>query len=147
MLTPKQRSVNVNADISVDETYEADAEVPTGVPAGVFAERGLDADNFSSGGPSNTRRDARQQADQHADLDAHQNADLGPCLYLGPAGQRCSRRAVEGGFCARHQPGSSQLAGLSVPQISKRAVAFFGLLAVLWPVLADLVRELIRLLR
>ena len=80
-------------------------------------------------------------------LDAHQNADLGPCLYLGPAGQRCSRRAVEGGFCARHQPGSSQLAGLSVPQISKRAVAFFGLLAVLWPVLADLVRELIRLLR
>ena len=68
-------------------------------------------------------------------------------LYLGPAGQRCSRRAVEGSFCARHQPGSGQLAGLSVPQISKRAVAILGLLAVLWPVLADLVRELIRLLR
>jgi hypothetical protein len=143
MLTPKQRSVNVNADLPVDEPYEEDAGVPTGVPASVFAERGPDADNFFPGGPSSTRRDARQ----HADLDAHQNADLGPCLYLGPAGQRCSRRAVEGGFCARHQPGSSQLAGLSVPQISKRAVAFFGLLAVLWPVLADLVRELIRLLR
>jgi len=74
--------------------------------------------------------------------------DLGPCLYLGPAGQRCSRRAVEGSFCARHQPGSGgQFPGLSVPQISRRTVALLGLLAVLWPVLADLVRELIRLLR
>ena len=74
--------------------------------------------------------------------------DLDPCLYLGPAGQRCSRRAVEGNFCPRHQPGSGgQFPGLSVPQISRRTVAMLGLLAVLWPVLADLVRELIRLLR
>jgi hypothetical protein len=143
----------------VDETYEADTEVPTRVPAGVFAERGPDADNFFPGGPSNTRRDpardnarrTRQDADLGTDVDtdqnADQNADQGPCLYLGPAGQRCSRRALQGGFCARHQPGSGQVAGLSVPQISKRAVALFGLLAVLWPVLADLVRELIRLLR
>ena len=73
--------------------------------------------------------------------------DLGPCLYLGPSGQRCNRRAVEGGFCARHQPGADQLQGLSIPQISRRGVAVIGLLAVLWPVLADIVRELIRLLR
>ena len=73
-------------------------------------------------------------------------ADLGPCLYLGPAGQRCDRRALEGGFCARHQPDTGLLRGLSVPQISRRSVAVFGLLAVLWPVLADLIRELIRLL-
>jgi hypothetical protein len=71
--------------------------------------------------------------------------DLGPCLYLGPAGQRCSRRAVEGGFCARHQPDGSQV--LSIPQVSRRTVALLGLLAVLWPVLADLIRELMRLLR
>ncbi len=73
--------------------------------------------------------------------------DLGPCLYLGPAGQRCNRRAVEAGFCARHQPGAGQLQGLSIPQVTRRGVALIGLLAVLWPVLADIVRELIRLLR
>ncbi len=79
--------------------------------------------------------------------DAPVAGDWGPCLYLGSAGQRCSRRALEGGFCARHQPGSGgQFQGLSVPQISRRTVAILGLLAVLWPVLADLVRELIRLL-
>jgi hypothetical protein len=27
-------------------------------------------------------------------------ADQGPCLYLGPRGQRCGRRATAGGFCA-----------------------------------------------
>jgi hypothetical protein len=74
--------------------------------------------------------------------------DLGPCLYLGPAGQRCNRRAVEGSFCARHQLDSGgQFPALSVAQISRRTVAILGLLAVLWPVLADLVHELIRLLR
>jgi hypothetical protein len=72
-------------------------------------------------------------------------ADQGPCLYLGPSGQRCGRRAVAGSFCARHQPGTSQT--LSLPQISRRSVAVIGLLAVLWPVLADLIRELVRLLR
>jgi len=73
--------------------------------------------------------------------------DLGPCLYLGPSGQRCNRRAVEGGFCARHQPDAGRFQGLSIPQVSRRGVAVIGLLAVLWPVLADIVRELIRLLR
>ena|ERR1700722_16500504 len=69
----------------------------------------------------------------------------GPCLYFGPTGQRCKRAAMEGGFCSRHQPGSSQT--LTIPQISRRAFAVFGLLAVLWPVLADLIRELIRFFR
>jgi hypothetical protein len=39
------------------------------------------------------------------------------------------------------------LQGLSIPQVTRRGVALIGLLAVLWPVLADIVRELIRLLR
>ncbi len=76
-------------------------------------------------------------------------ADQGPCLYFGPAGQRCDRRAVEGGFCSRHQPadrtGGSR--SLSVPEVSKRALGAAGILAVLWPILADLIRELLRLLR
>jgi hypothetical protein len=70
--------------------------------------------------------------------------DQGPCLYFGPAGQRCNRRGIEGGFCSRHQPGRQML---SVPQVSRRTVGVVGLLAVLWPVLADLIRELIRFLR
>lgn len=71
--------------------------------------------------------------------------DQGPCLYFGPAGERCSRRAVEGGFCERHQIGGGR--PFSVPQMSRKALAAIGVIAVLWPVLADLIRELIRFLR
>lgn len=73
----------------------------------------------------------------------------GPCLYFGPAGQRCERRALPGGFCSRHQP-ASQLrpsAPLSAQQISKRALGVAGILAVLWPILFDVIREIVRLLR
>lgn len=77
-------------------------------------------------------------------------ADLGPCLYFGPAGERCDRRAVSGSFCSRHQPAplGSPTAGrsLSIPQVSKRALGAAGIIAVLWPILADLIREILRLL-
>jgi hypothetical protein len=77
--------------------------------------------------------------------------DLGPCLYFGPAGQRCDRRATAGGFCARHQPKDAASLGetrsVSIPQISKRALGAAGILAVVWPILYDLIRELLRLLR
>lgn len=72
-------------------------------------------------------------------------ASQGPCLYLGPSGQRCERQAVEGGYCARHQSHGEK--AVSTPQLSRRALGIIGVLAVLWPVLADLIRELIRLLR
>ena len=71
--------------------------------------------------------------------------DLGPCLYFGPAGKRCDRRSVEGSFCLRHQPGAI-LEALRT-QLPRRALAVVGVLAVLAPVLADLVRELIRFFR
>lgn len=71
--------------------------------------------------------------------------DLGPCLYLGPAGQRCSRPAQEGGFCAVHQP---EGAAGAKPAVSPRRVAvIMAILALLWPILADIVRELIHLFR
>jgi len=73
------------------------------------------------------------------------NYDLGPCLYLGPAGQRCDRRAVEGSFCLRHQPDAISEALRT--QFPRRALAVIGVLAVLWPVLADLIRELMRFFR
>jgi hypothetical protein len=68
----------------------------------------------------------------------------GPCLYLGPSGQRCDRQAVEGGFCASHQPAGGKH---SIADLSRRALGVLGVLAVVWPLLADLIREIIRLLR
>jgi hypothetical protein len=72
-------------------------------------------------------------------------ADNGPCLYLGPSGQRCSRRALEGGFCALHQPGAKSPA--SKTSHTKRVAAAIGALGALVPWLIDLIRELIRHLR
>lgn len=75
--------------------------------------------------------------------------DQGPCLHFGSAGQRCDRRALEGGFCSKHQPASQMGANrpLSAQQISKRALGVAGILAVLWPILFDVIREIVRLLR
>ncbi len=70
------------------------------------------------------------------------SADQGPCLYLGPRGQRCDRRATAAGFCAFHQPGGAA-GGTSRP--SKKFVAsLLAIVAVAWPYLADIVREIIR---
>ena len=69
---------------------------------------------------------------------------LGACLYLGPGGQRCNRLAVQDGFCARHHPETG-------PQLTqewlRRAAAFLLLLAVLWPLLVDIAKEISRWLR
>ena len=71
--------------------------------------------------------------------------DFGPCLYFGPAGQRCDRRATRDGFCQRHQPG--------IPTISasfltpKKLAAFLIALAMLWPELTRFLSALARLLR
>lgn len=69
-------------------------------------------------------------------------ADQGPCLYLGPRGQRCGRRATRGGFCAVHQPGAS-VGGIAKPS-KKLAASVLAIIAVIWPYLADIVREVIR---
>ena len=71
--------------------------------------------------------------------------DLGPCLYLGPAGQRCDRRATKDGFCSRHQPGAPEiLAPFFTP---KKLAAFLIALAMFWPELAKFLSALARLLR
>ncbi len=73
---------------------------------------------------------------------AESNADQGPCLYLGPNGQRCSRRALAGGYCASHRPG-----GISLPKIAltKRTLAAIAAASwFLWPYLGEVVREIIR---
>jgi hypothetical protein len=71
------------------------------------------------------------------------SADQGPCLYLGPRGQRCDRRATNAGFCAIHQPDGVATSGIS--KRSKKLIAsLLAIAAVVWPYLADIVREVIR---
>jgi hypothetical protein len=72
----------------------------------------------------------------------HQAGSQGLCLYFGPAGQRCSRPALPGGFCERHRP---ELAVEDTPPSTpRRAIAILTALAALWPVLSTLLRELFR---
>jgi hypothetical protein len=79
--------------------------------------------------------------------------DLGPCLYLGEAGQRCSRRAVENGFCRVHQgerdhldPEAQASGGTSarIAARSKVLAAIIGLVGILLPYVFDLTREILR---
>ena len=66
----------------------------------------------------------------------------GPCLYLGPNGQRCDRRALAGGYCASHRTG-----GISLPKIAltKRTLAAIAAASwFLWPYVGEVVREIIR---
>jgi hypothetical protein len=67
----------------------------------------------------------------------------GPCLYLGPAGQRCYQRAVKGGFCAAHQPGVTARA--KIGKRGKLLAAIAGIAGVVWPYVYDFIRELIRI--
>jgi Family of unknown function (DUF5763) len=84
--------------------------------------------------------------------------DQGPCLYFGPQGQRCNRPATANGFCARHtparlgesakvgaatyaRPGAVALGSRPLARIIAVGIAIF---AALWPVVADLLREIIR---
>ncbi|HEY6443466.1 MAG TPA: hypothetical protein VIY66_09020 [Candidatus Acidoferrales bacterium] len=65
----------------------------------------------------------------------------GPCLYLGPSGQRCARPALEGGFCAVHSPGS---AAAITPNRKRVLAAVAAIIGILWPYVDDVVREIIR---
>jgi len=65
----------------------------------------------------------------------------GPCLYFGPAGERCSRPALSGGFCAKHQPGGPMEALKNPARILAAAL---GIVALIWPYVNDLVREILR---
>jgi hypothetical protein len=73
-----------------------------------------------------------------------QRPDQGPCLYLGPRGQRCGNPAVFGGFCARHEPSALGGAKVASRGVSRVIAAGIGILAAMWPILADLLREVLR---
>jgi hypothetical protein len=69
--------------------------------------------------------------------------DQGPCLYLGPAGQRCKARALAGGFCARHGLNASPREA-SVAISPRKLLAILAAAIALWPILADVVRAILR---
>ena len=69
--------------------------------------------------------------------------DQGPCLYLGPAGQRCQARALAGGFCTRHGLNASPREA-AVAMSPRKLIAILAAAIALWPILADVVRAILR---
>jgi hypothetical protein len=93
--------------------------------------------------PGEIERILATQAPAPARLAPTAPQDLGPCLYFGPAGERCDRRAVQDGFCSKHQPGAKPLVSSSKP--TKVMAAAIAIIGILLPYLIDLLRELARL--
>jgi len=66
----------------------------------------------------------------------------GPCLYFGPQGERCSRPALAGGYCARHH--SNPAFRLPSRNYTRVLAATIALVLIVWPYVSDLVREFLR---
>jgi len=66
-------------------------------------------------------------------------APTGTCLFIAGNGKRCTRPALVSGFCARHDPDA-------MPQpmmpFLRLAAAVAVLLTFLWPIVADLLRQI-----
>ena len=70
------------------------------------------------------------------------------CLYLGPAGERCYRSALADGFCPRHQLNPAGTAQQDQARSrKKKAAATIGIIAALWPIVEELIRQIFRLLK
>lgn len=66
----------------------------------------------------------------------------GTCLYLGAAGERCSRMALQGSYCAQHHTDPElRSEGRNYARV---IVASIALIIVVWPYVSDLARELVR---
>jgi len=66
---------------------------------------------------------------------------LGPCLYLGPAGQRCDGHSVDGMYCVEHPSGEI---ARRIAHPRRVVAATVTIVALLWPYLDELLHELIR---
>lgn len=70
------------------------------------------------------------------------------CLYFGPGGERCYSPALADGFCPRHQLNPAGTAQQDQARSrKKKAAATIGIIAALWPILEELVRQIFRLLK
>jgi len=83
------------------------------------------------------------------------SGDQGPCLYFGPAGERCDRRALRDGYCSAHLASKpNQLAstdataGPAAEKPYQRTIkvvsALIALLGFLAPLLENVIREFLR---
>ena len=132
-----ERNVRVTAALDGEADLMQDGELGS-QPVGLHGE-GETKPVFA---PHSAPNHSRNQTGATA---ARAQADQGPCLYFGPAGQRCSRRATTGGFCLQHQPSTI---GVNVPAISGKKMAAIGVaIAMLWPEIVKVVGALIRLIR
>jgi hypothetical protein len=68
------------------------------------------------------------------------DANRGPCLYLGPRGERCGQKQLTAGFCAVHDPDRPYLRTANPVRFWAVAGA---IAALLWPYLGFIVREII----
>ncbi len=59
------------------------------------------------------------------------------CLRLGSSGERCEEPALEDGFCERHGPDAAWQFGVAA---RRKLLAVLFIIAMLWPLLADLWR-------
>lgn len=73
-----------------------------------------------------------------------QSRTHGVCLYLGPRGERCSRPAAESGFCSKHQQNGPPTTEANPPQVGRRLMTGFALLAIVLPIFLDVLRALAR---
>ncbi len=62
----------------------------------------------------------------------------GTCLHIAQNGSRCTRPALFGGFCERHDP---QATPRPMMPVVRMAAAVALLMVFLWPLLADFLRE------
>ena len=137
-------------DVNFDP--EADAAPEFGVAAADYGIEPSPAGGESASyGVSSTRYGV-------ASTSRKNSGDQGPCLYFGPQGQRCDRRAIANGFCARHLPAQlgqraqdagtsperSGVASLGAKPFGRIIAIGIAIFAALWPVVADLLHEIIR---
>jgi Family of unknown function (DUF5763) len=79
---------------------------------------------------------------------AGQSTSRSVCLYFGPGGERCYRPALDNGFCTRHQPNASPTGPPDEARARrKKTAATIGILAALWPLIEELLRQIFRLFR
>jgi hypothetical protein len=102
---------------------------------------GLD-DGSQEGRLSELWNEAMEDEDSQVDAASAPAAPQsnGPCLYLGPSGQRCARPATEGMFCRVHGGAGHLLSIRGIARILAVA-AVIGML--LWPYLSHLVGEIV----
>ena len=68
----------------------------------------------------------------------------GMCLHIAQNGKRCTRPSLFSGFCERHDP---QATPRPMMPIVRMAAAVLLLMVFLWPLVADLAREIGRWMR